>query len=63
VVLLPLSLFGLENRICLSRDVQMVGATWQAATRIMVGVGDLVRRTGDGQAQVRYSVLNDQEVG
>jgi hypothetical protein len=63
VVLLPLSLFGLENLICLPRDVQMVGAAWQAATRIMVGVGDLVRRTGDGQALVRYSVPNDQEVG
>jgi hypothetical protein len=24
--------------------------------RIMVGVGDLVQRTGDGQAQVGYSV-------
>jgi hypothetical protein len=29
---------------------------WRAATRIIAGVGDLVQRTGDGQAQVRYSV-------
>jgi hypothetical protein len=27
-----------------------------AATRIAVGVGDLVQRTGDGQAHVEYSV-------
>jgi hypothetical protein len=32
------------------------GAAWQAATRIMAGVGDLVQRTGDGQAQVGHSV-------
>jgi hypothetical protein len=32
-----------------------VFATWQAAMRIEAGVGDLVWRTGDGQAQVRYS--------
>jgi hypothetical protein len=30
---------------------------WRAAIRIMTGVGDLVQRTGDGQAQVGYSVL------
>jgi hypothetical protein len=38
----------LENRICLSRGVQVAGAAWRAATRIMVGVGDLVQRIGDG---------------
>jgi hypothetical protein len=27
--------------------VQVVDAAWQAAMRIMVGVGDLVQRTGD----------------
>jgi hypothetical protein len=27
-----------------------------AATRIAVGVGDLVQRTGDDQAHVEYSV-------
>jgi hypothetical protein len=31
-------------------------ATWQAATRIEAGVGDLVQRTEDGQAQIGYSV-------
>jgi hypothetical protein len=29
--------------------VQVAGAAWWAATRIMVGVGDLVQRTGDGR--------------
>jgi hypothetical protein len=38
-----------ENRICLSRGVQVVGAAWHAATRTMVGVGDLMQRTGDGR--------------
>jgi hypothetical protein len=46
----------LENRGCLSCGVQVIGATWQAAMCIMTGVWDLVQRTGDGQAQVRYSV-------
>jgi hypothetical protein len=32
----------------LSCGVQVVGATWRAATRIVTGVGDLVQRTGDG---------------
>jgi hypothetical protein len=46
---LPLSLFCLENHVCLSRGVQVVGAAWRAATRIMAGVGDLVQMTGDGR--------------
>jgi hypothetical protein len=29
---------------------------WRAATRIVAGVGDLVRRIEDGQAQVGYSM-------
>jgi hypothetical protein len=29
--------------------VQVVGAAWRAATRIMARVGDLVQRTGDGR--------------
>jgi hypothetical protein len=33
----------------LSRCVQVAGAAWHAAMRIMVGVGDLVKRTGDGR--------------
>jgi hypothetical protein len=32
----------------LSHDVHVVGAAWHAAMRTMVGVGDLVQRTGDG---------------
>jgi hypothetical protein len=39
----------LENRVCLSRGVQVTGAAWCAATRIVAGVGDLVQRTGDGR--------------
>jgi hypothetical protein len=37
----------LENRVCLSRGVQVVGAAWRAATRTVAGVEDLVQRTGD----------------
>jgi hypothetical protein len=44
-----LSLFCLENHVCLSRGVQVAGATWRAATKIVVGVGDLVQRIGDGR--------------
>jgi hypothetical protein len=29
--------------------VQVVGAAWWIATRIVTGVGDLVQRTGDGR--------------
>jgi hypothetical protein len=43
-----LSLFRLENRICLSCGVQVAGAAWRAAMRIVTGVGDLTQRTGDG---------------
>jgi hypothetical protein len=35
----------------------VIVATWQAVTRNVAGVGDLVQRTGDGQAQVGYSVV------
>jgi hypothetical protein len=38
-----------ENDICLSRGVQVVGAAWHGATRIVAGVGDLVQRTRDGR--------------
>jgi hypothetical protein len=37
-----------ENRVCLSRDVQVAGAAWWAATRTVTGVGDLMQRTGYG---------------
>jgi hypothetical protein len=47
VFLLPL--FRLDNRVCLSRGVQVAGAAWRAAMRIVTGVGDLVQRTGDGR--------------
>jgi hypothetical protein len=33
----------------LSHGVQVEGAAWRAATRIMARVGDLVQRTGDGR--------------
>jgi hypothetical protein len=33
----------------LSRCVQVTGAAWRAAMRIMAGVGDLVQMTGDGR--------------
>jgi hypothetical protein len=33
----------------LSHGVQVAGATWHAAMRIVAGVGDLVQRTGDGR--------------
>jgi hypothetical protein len=33
----------------LSRGVQVAGAAWRAVMRIVVGVGDLVQRTGDGR--------------
>jgi hypothetical protein len=39
---LPLPLFHSENRVCLSRGVQVAGAAWHAVTRIVAGVGDLV---------------------
>jgi hypothetical protein len=44
-----LSLFHSENRVCLSRGVQVAGVAWRAAMRIVARVGDLVRRTGDGR--------------
>jgi hypothetical protein len=44
-----LPLFRLENHVCLSRGVQVVGAAWRAVTRTVVGVGDLVQRTRDGR--------------
>jgi hypothetical protein len=44
-----LSLFRSENRVCLSRGVQVAGVAWRAATRTVARVGDLVRRTEDGR--------------
>jgi hypothetical protein len=48
LVVLPLSLFRLENGICLSRGVQVVGAASRAAMWIIAGVGDLVQSIKDG---------------
>jgi hypothetical protein len=48
LVVLPLSLFHLENRVGLSRGVQVVGAAWRIVMRIVAGVGDLMQRTRDG---------------
>ena len=44
-----LSLLHSENRVCLSRGVQVAGVVWHVATRTVVGVGYLVQRTGDGR--------------
>jgi hypothetical protein len=33
----------------LSHGVQVIGKAWRATMRIVVGVGDLVERTGDGR--------------
>jgi hypothetical protein len=42
-------LVRLKNHVCLSRGVQVAGAAWCVATRIMAGVGDLVQRIRDGR--------------
>jgi hypothetical protein len=43
----------------LSRGVQVAGTPWSAAMRIVVGVGDLVQRTGDGRTG---RVLSDRAI-
>jgi hypothetical protein len=48
-VVLPLSFVRLENHVCLFCGVQVAGATWRAAIKIVAGVGDLVQMTGDGR--------------
>jgi hypothetical protein len=42
-------LFRSESRVCLSRGVQVAGAAWRATAMTVVGVGDLMQRTGDGR--------------
>jgi hypothetical protein len=59
LLVLPLSLFHVENCNCLSRGVQVAGATWQTTMRIMAGVGDLVQRIGDGHTG---RVLGDRTI-
>jgi hypothetical protein len=55
--LYPITLLScVENHIYLSHGVQVTGAIWRAAMSIVVGVGDLVQRTRNGQAQVRYAI-------
>jgi hypothetical protein len=54
-----LSLFSLENRVCLCRGVQVEGVAWCAAMRTVAGVGDLVQRTGDGRT---HQVLGGRAV-
>jgi hypothetical protein len=58
-VVLPLSLFRLENNVCLSHGVQVEGAAWHVAMKIMAGVGDLVQRTRDGRIG---RVLDDRAI-
>jgi hypothetical protein len=49
LIVLLLSLFCLENRVGLPRGVQVAGAAWRAAMRIVTGVEDLVQRIEDGR--------------
>jgi hypothetical protein len=60
LVVLPLSLFRLENHDCLSRGVLMAGVAWWAVTRIVVRVEDVVQRTGDGRT---YRILSGRVIG
>jgi hypothetical protein len=55
-VVLPYYLFHVEKRVCLSCNVYVTSAAWRAAMRIEAGVGDLMQRIVDGQAQVGYSM-------
>jgi hypothetical protein len=55
-VVLPYYPFHVEKCVCLSHDVSVTGEAWRTGVRIEAGVGDLVQRTGDSQAQVGYSV-------
>jgi hypothetical protein len=49
-----------KNHVCLSRDVQVAGAAWWVATRIVARVEDLVQRIGDGHIS---RVLGGQTIG
>jgi hypothetical protein len=40
-------MYRVEDHVCLSRGVQVVGAACRAAMRIVAGEGDLVQRTED----------------
>jgi hypothetical protein len=49
LIVLPLSLYRVENRVCLSYGVHVAVVTWWAVMRIVTGVVDLVQRTEDGR--------------
>jgi hypothetical protein len=49
MVLLTLSLYRVENRVYLSRGVQVAGGACRATMIIVVGVGEQVQRTVDGR--------------
>jgi hypothetical protein len=49
LVVLPSSLFCLENCVFLFRGVQLAGAAWHAVMMIVAGVENLVQRTADGR--------------
>jgi hypothetical protein len=55
-----LYLVRVENYVCLSHGVQVTSAAWRAATRIVVGVRDLVQRTGGGRTG---RVLDGRTIG
>jgi hypothetical protein len=55
LVVLPLSLYRMNNYIYLSCDVHVVGAAWRAVTEIVAGARYLVQRIGM-VAHVRYLV-------
>jgi hypothetical protein len=44
-----LPLFRVEIHVCLSRGVQVASAAWRVATMIMIRVGYLVQRIGNGR--------------
>jgi hypothetical protein len=50
----------MENRVSLSRGVQVAGAAWRTAMRIVAGVGDLMQRTGDSRTG---RVLDNRTIG
>jgi hypothetical protein len=51
-VVLSYYLHYVEKRVCLSRDVWVIGAAWWAVIWIEAGVGDLVQR-GPGMVKHR----------
>jgi hypothetical protein len=51
-----------ENRICLSRDVKVIGATWRAIMRIVAGVADRCRGSGMVKHKSGTRCPEDREV-